>query len=359
MLSTSGKGGMLSVVEGYQRDGLFCRWNVLFVPTHAEGSLLKKLACAARAYVRVAVLAGGGKISLLHCHVSMYGSFWRKSLFAMIGRFFGVDVLLHLHGSDMREFYDALPTFAKRMVVRQLTAATAVLVLSESWRTYIRSLAPEARIVVLPNYVELPGLATRDAQDSRIEVLFLGIIGERKGIYDLLTAFAAALRRRPELYLRIGGNGDVEAAKRFASGLGLGLDKHVEFVGWVSGDEKLRLLRIADIFVLPSYNEGLPVSVLEAMSWSVPVITTPVGGIPELVKHGINGLLVPPGDVKRLEDAMLTLAGDDAMRWKIGRAGRKSIEESFSRNSVLPVLESLYAESASIDSGSGCCPDVK
>lgn len=343
MLSTSGKGGMLSVVEGYQRDGLFERWNIRFIPSHAEGSLIGRLGCAASALSRFFMLAARGQVALLHCHVSMYGSFWRKALFASLGRAFGIDVLLHLHGSDMKEFYEALPAFAKRMASRQLAAATAVLVLSESWRAYIKSIAPAARVVVLPNYVEIPEpLPTAQKSGNQVNLLFLGILGERKGTYDLLSAFAAAVKLAPQLRLRIGGNGEIDKARAFARQLGL--EAQVEFLGWVGGERKAELMQSADIFVLPSYNEGLPVSVLEAMAWAIPVVTTPVGGIPELVDDGVNGFLVAPGDVDALGDLLVRLAHDAAVRRRIGLAGRRAIQQRFSRESVLPSLELLYAE---------------
>lgn len=348
MLSTAGKGGMLSVVEAYRRDGLFDRWNIRFIPSHVEGTLLRRLGCAAYAYLHFLVLATLGRVAVVHCHISMYGSFWRKSLFASTARLFGIDVILHLHGSDMKEFYDALPPWAQGIASGQLNAATAVLVLSESWRDFVRSIAPGARIIVLPNYVEIPDSRTvangsiPDAASDRINVLFLGIVGERKGSYDLLQAFAQAVRREPRLHLSIGGNGEIEKAKAFVRELGLG--RHVSFLGWVDGNEKQRLMAEADVFVLPSYNEGLPVSVLEAMAWGIPVVTTPVGGIPELITHGVNGFFVPPGDVYALQERLVALAGNASTRVTVGRAAREAILGRFSREAILPVLESLYAE---------------
>lgn len=348
MLSTAGKGGMLSVVEAYRRDGLFDRWNIRFIPSHVEGTLLRRLGCALYAYLHFLALATLGRIAVVHCHISMYGSFWRKSLFASAARLFGIDVILHLHGSDMKEFYDALPSWAQRIASGQLNTATAVLVLSESWRDFVRSVAPNARIVVLPNYVEIPESRTvangsaSDEASGRINVLFLGIVGERKGSYDLLQAFAQAVRREPRLHLSIGGNGEIEKAEAFARDLDLGC--HVSFLGWVDGNEKQRLLGETDVFVLPSYNEGLPVSVLEAMAWGIPVVTTPVGGIPELIAHGVNGFFVPPGDVYALQERLVALAGNAATRVTVGRAAREAILTRFSRDAILPALESLYAE---------------
>lgn len=369
MLSTSERGGIASVVDSYERDGLFKRWGIHLVITHVEGSLRARLMRAATALGHVFVLAMNGRISLLHCHVSMYGSFWRKSLFAVMGRMFGIPVLLHLHGSKTKEFYRDLPPFAKRMVERQLAAAEAILVLSDSWRAFVLGLAPNARVVVLPNYVDIPvygSIGTHsmhesgsaEARGDRINVLFLGMIGERKGVYDLLRAFAAAASGMPGLYLRLAGNGEVGKARKFAERLGL--QREVEFLGWVDAEARNGLLADTDVFVLPSYNEGLPVSVLEAMAWGIPVITTPVGGIPELIKSHINGILIPPGDLTALQEAIERLGKDAEIRRRMGLAGRNAVRLRFSRENTLPKLEALYAEHMSVPSGlAPQSPDVK
>lgn len=342
MLSSTGRGGILSVVKGYQRDGLFDRWNVHLVSTHVEGSLISRLRRAAVAFCHVCMLTVTGRIALLHCHVAMSGSVWRKLLFAGWVQIFGVPVILHLHSGRTRVFYNSLPAFAQRLVSQQLTAAAAVLVLSESWRLFVREVAPKARVIVLPNYVEMPELNKTPNSAGKVNVLFLGLVGENKGIYDLLSAFAAAVIHVPQLFLYIGGNGDVERARAFA--FELGLASQVEFLEWVSGETKNDLLHDAAIFVLPSYNEGLPVSVLEAMSWAIPVITTPVGGIPELIEDHVSGFLVAPGDTLLLQHLLEQLGRDQTACHSVGLAGRIVVQKQYSKEVVLPKLESLYME---------------
>lgn len=342
MLSTSSPGGMLSVIEGYQRDGIFDRWDVHLVSTHMQGSLISRLRRTVNAFLHVFMLVVKDRISLLHCHVSIYGSFWRKFLFTILAHVFRIPVILHLHGGETKEFYNALPVFAKRLVSQQLTAANVVLVLSKSWRLFVMEVAPKARVIELPNYVEVPIYTKRLNKETKINILFLGLVDEMKGIYDLFTAFAAAVKNMPQLFLRIGGNGEVEKARVVAHELGL--DAHVEFLGWVSGDAKRKLFLDSDIFVLPSYHEGLPVSILEAMSWSIPVITTTVGSIPEVIENNVNGFLIPPGNIDALQNLLEQLGRDPSIRDRVGLAGRLSVQKQFSKEVVLPMLESLYAE---------------
>jgi glycosyltransferase involved in cell wall biosynthesis len=342
MLSTSGTGGIVSVVEGYQRDGLFERWGIHLVVTNVDGSLFCRLNKNILAFTNVIVLAAKRRIALLHCHVACKGSFWRKSLFAALGRFFGIPVIMHLHAGETENFYNSLSVFAKRIVTQQFTAANVVIVLSESWQKFVLKVAPKAHVVVIPNYVEMPKSIKMTKKTNQIVVLFLGTVNGRKGVYDLLSAFSDAVKHIPQLFLSIGGDGDIESARNFAHELGI--EAHVEFLGWVSGDEKNELFQAADIFVLPSYIEGLPVSVLEAMSWGIPVITTTVGGIPELIDNYVNGFLISPGDICTIQSLLERLALDPAIRLQIGTAGKDIVKKRFSKEVVLPKLELLYAE---------------
>lgn len=345
MLCTASRGGMRSVVDAYRQDGLFDRHDVELIFTHDEGSVARRLSVALAALVRMAGLLLRGRVAALHAHMAMRGSFWRKSGFAALARLFGVPVIAHLHGSEMQVFYNEQPPWRQRLIVRQLEAAAVVLVLSRSWHAFVTAIAPRARVVELPNYVRVPALAPAAgaaAPAGTVDVLFLGAVGKRKGIYDLLPAFAKAHQQLPALRLRIGGTGEVEQAKALAQSLGV--TEAVEFLGWVSGADKDRALAACAAYVLPSHNEGLPISVLEAMSWGKPVITTRVGGIPELVRDGIDGTLIDAGDVPALTQALLCAGRDADWRDRCGRAGRDRVAGSYSDAVILPQLSRLYDE---------------
>lgn len=346
MLCTAGRGGMRSVVEGYRTDGFLHRHQVRWLITHDEGGLAKRLALALRAWLALLGLLLRRRVRLVHSHMAMRGSFWRKSLFNGTARAFGVPVLAHLHGSEFREFHAALPSRLQRLVTREFEACTEVLVLSQEWADFVLGIAPSARVKVLPNYVRMPAAVASTAASATGEVvgLFLGVIGQRKGVFDLLPALAQALPVAPGLRLRIGGNGDVDAAR--ARARELGVEEQVEFLGWVSGDNKAKALAEAQFYVLPSHNEGLPMSLLEAMAYGLPVISTRVGGIPGLVRDGTEGLLVNAGDVSALSDAMVRMASDASWRQMAGHAARAHVQQDFSDAVVLPELEATYARVA-------------
>lgn len=342
VLTTAERGGMRAVVEAYEADGVFDRWNVRLLHSHVEGGILRRAIAAANSLLRLSFLLLRKRVSLLHCHVSMGASFWRKSLFADLALIFRVPVILHLHGSDMELFYAAQGRFGKWLIARQLTQASRVLVLSSSWRDFVLKVAPAARTVVVPNYVGLPSSLPHGGVHDGIRVVFLGALGRRKGIFDLLPAYKQAIARVPAMKLFLGGNGELAEVAAVISRLQLG--SSVEMLGWVCGEQKAQLLGSADIFVLPSYNEGLPMSVLEAMSFGVAIISTRVGGIPELVREGIDGLLIEPGDVAGLAAGLTRLAKEPALRTRMGQAARRRIQSDFSASTVLSRLEALYTE---------------
>ena len=341
MIWNAARGGMRSVVECYKDDGFLAEQNVKLIAAYEDGNFFVRQAVCGLALLRLLVILMFCRIELVHCHAAMYGSFWRKSLFAILARMFKVPVILHLHGSEMQKFHAAQKPIIQRLIVRQLTRATRVVVLSESWRSYIHEIAPEARTIVVPNYISLPDPVKR-APHEKTTFAFLGVLGRRKGIYDLLAAMAKARERVPELSLLVGGNGEVENARKVAADLGV--SDCVTFLGWVISAKRVEILQSADVYALPSYNEGLPMSLLEAMSYGLPVLTTPVGGIPELVTDGVEGLVVEPGNVDAIAEAIVKFANDRVWRVNAGKAGRKRVAENYAREIILPRLRSLYEE---------------
>lgn len=335
------RGGMRSVVEAYRQDGFLGREDVTLVAAYADGSFLRRQWVLLVGLAQFVTLLATRDVELVHCHAAMRGSFWRKGLFASLARLFGVPVVLHLHGSEMKGFYASQPGFAKALIRRHLEKATRVLVLSQSWKDFVGSIAPAARIIVVPNYTMVPP-ATDPALKREQEILFLGLVGNRKGVFDLIPAFAEVHKRFPQARLVIGGNGEVERAAELVRSLGL--EDSVVLAGWVDGAQKTKLLEAASIYVLPSYNEGLPMSVLEAMAAGLPVVTTGVGGIPELITPGVDGLLVEPGDRQALAQALESLLEDASRREAIASAGRRRVEQHYSDTVILPRLHQIYAE---------------
>jgi glycosyltransferase involved in cell wall biosynthesis len=318
--------------------------------THERAHLARRLAIALRALLVFAWLLLTLRVALVHAHVSMRGSVWRKSVFLELARLFRVPTLVHLHGSAFVEFYEHECAPPGRWLVRRtLERATAVIALSENRRAYLARIAPAARVVVIPNMVDVgaveEGIERSRAARSSCSILFLGEIGKRKGIYDLVCALTEIAAVRPEVRLVAAGSGELEEVRRLARELGV--EERLALPGWVSGEAKARLLAEAALYVLPSYHENLPVSILEAMAAGLPVVSTRVGGIPDMVRHGVEGFLTGPGTPRELAQCILQLVADRELREHMGSNGRRRAIEQFSPSVILASLEELYAASCS------------
>jgi glycosyltransferase involved in cell wall biosynthesis len=345
MLCTAAPGGMAEVVASLRRSGLFARFPIQVLVTHRRTHLPGRLAAAAGALARFAGLLAGGRVALVHAHVAMRGSFWRKALFLGLARLCRVPTLVHLHGSTFVEFYESECGSLRQWLVRRtLERARAVIALSESWRAYLARIAPAARVVVIPNMVDAAAVqaAMRRSGAARHpgRILFLGEVGRRKGAYDLVCARAQVAAAEPRVRLVMAGSGELEEMRRLARELGV--ERHLELPGWVAGEAKARLLAEASIYVLPSYNENLPVSILEAMAAGLPVVSTRVGGIPDAVREGSEGLLVLPGANEALAESLLRLLRDPGLADAMGAHGRRRVAAEFSPAAVLGALERVY-----------------
>lgn len=334
-------GGVSSVVRVLEAGGLFERCSVDYIASHADCSAARKLAVAVGAWIGFLWMVLRCKASLLHVHVASRASFWRKLQFIWLARLAGIPVVVHLHGGEFHIFADEeCGSVGRRLVRYVFEGAALVLVLSESWRTWVQTRFPRARCQVLYNPV-MPVRGQALERDSKA-ILFLGRLGKEKGVPDLIDATATVAAAVPELELWLGGDGDPNELRARAQALGLG--PQTAFLGWVTGEEKHRRLSNAAVFVLPSHNEGLPMAVLEAMAYGLPVISTPVGGIPEAVTDGVEGFLITPGDEAALADRLIRLLTNAELRQQMGAAARLKAESKFSVAAIVDQLEVHYTE---------------
>ena len=339
MLGTSPRtmGGIASVVRVYDESGLLGRYGVHYLATHRDGGYAAKLSIHGRALLAFVVLLARRRVGLVHVHVSSHASFWRKLTFLAPAMVFQVPFVLHLHGSDFATFFeDDCGPWRRRVVRRVFDRAACVVVLSESWQTWVRGVSANPWVEVIHNPVVLPDSSDpQDREDAR--VLALGRLGHRKGTYDLLEAVGRLTSSGHRVRLRLAGDGELEATASRAAELGVQID----LLGWIGPEARADELRRATVFALPSYAEGLPMGLLEAMAAGVPAVVTPVGGIPDAVTDGVEGFLVAPGDVDALTDRLARLLEDSALAAAMGKDARTKAE-SFSAEVTLAKVEAIY-----------------
>ena len=343
------RGGIASVARALLGARPLSGHRIVYVPTMRDGSGPRKaLGMARRQAAFVGRLARGWRPDLFHIHLSYFTSFYRKMAYFEQARATGAPVVVHVHAPDLHAFHQASQVHAAAMR-HVFTRADRVIALSEDMaRTIHRLAGPGAAVSVLYNPVDVAGGIPERDPDRPPIALFLGEIGQRKGAWDLVEAMPAVLDEVPGARFRVGGNGDVARLERRIDELGIGA--RVDVLGWVSGADKDRQLAEATLLTLPSYQEGLPMSILEAMGAGLPVVSTPIAGIPEAVIDGETGYLVAPGDPSALADRLTTLLRDPAGAARMGAAARARAQSVFALDVVATELDALWMDVLASDS---------
>lgn len=333
-------GGISAVVDYWSKyiEGL------QYYPTFKETNLFVKRGLFFVSYLRMLFrMLFDRNVKIVHLHSAADGSFWRKTKLLGLAKIMRRKVILHIHASRFKAFYDEGDSQKKKWILSNLKKADILICLSESWRQWFESIGVQSnKIEVLHNITAYPQLLeNKKPLDSRpVHFLFLGEIGPRKGVFDILRGLSNhrdVLENKIEL--RIGGNKmENELRKAIEDG---GLEKFVRFEGWVSGVKKIELLNWADVFILPSFNEGLPISILEAMSYKMPIISTNVGGIPEIVENAVNGVIVKPGDDEAIYKAIKRYVEDKSLVKNEGIISFSKVQ-SYLPDFVMNHLKNVY-----------------
>jgi glycosyltransferase involved in cell wall biosynthesis len=335
--SADSKGGVSAVIENYYH---YFRNVGLFSTQPFSRNYLNHLVFPFL-ILRLLFKLNKGQYKIIHIHGASYGSFFRKSALIFVSkRFSNAKVVYHIHGGEFQLFYERSGRVLKWLIRKTLHKADFVICLSLFWKSLFENIFNLIDVGVVNNIVPYPEEGfeklTRNKASSKINFLFFGRIGSGKGVFDLLNVVnehRTYLLNRIELV--VGGNGEVQKFQRFIASNHLG--NLVKYVGWVRGVDKARYLAESDVFILPSYHEGLPISILEAMSYGLAIISTPVGGIPEIVND--NGILVEPGNQKELFAAIDYCIKNDLS--VMSDNSRKSIG-AFYPQSVFAQLSDIY-----------------
>lgn len=342
------RGGITSVISQlrrhpWEKQGI----RMEFIPTFRGGSRLSKVSYFAAAFCKLWYRLRKERVDVVHLHMSHNGSFWRKYLLHRLCGVYGVADIVHLHSSSLMEFYQNSSPAVRRRITRLFSQCAGVVVLGERWRQRVIQIAPEAVIYPLPNTVLIPPCSSQQ-QVHRVTFLYLGVLVERKGVMDLLTA-VAQLRREEAFdgsnaHFVIGGSGECEQQlRRYAAEHEL--EDMVTFTGWLSPQHKEQQLLSSQVLVLPSYNEGLPVAVLEGISYGLAVVATDVGDVSQVVHDGENGFLFAPGDIEALKRCLRALM-QSSLRERMGAKSREMARQQLDERSYFARLAKIYAAAA-------------
>jgi glycosyltransferase involved in cell wall biosynthesis len=327
-----------------------------FVTTRGKGSILLSPLYLLSTVLRLIWLKASDRADVLHVNIGKRGSALRKLVLCSLARRLGVPYVLHLHGSEFDAYWDSVsPTLSARLEAAFDQAACTV-VLGKVWARYIAARAPNARIEIVPNATFAPRPPASDRSGTGpVHILFLGEIGPRKGVPELIKALAG-VPRDGAWRATLAGNGAVDETRSEVARLGL--DAKVTVRGWAGPQEVEGLLRDADVLVLPSHHENLPMSVIEGMAHGLAIVTTPVGAVPDIIVSGETGLLCPPGDSEALAEGLRAVIADAALRERLGRAARAIHREHLDAPAFVHRLKSVWAGAAAAPVAQACVGSV-
>lgn len=293
---------------------------IRFAATRGNGPLVFSIWHMSVFIAQMLALRLTGRLDVVHLNLAVSGSTWRKLILAWLAHALGVAYLVHLHGSEYQDFWTKEPNRRNRAVNWLFGHAGRVIVLGTVWREMVLARLPalDLRTVIVPNAAPRPVLAHRGG-GNLVHILFLGRLGDRKGVPQLGEALGR-MKADPGWRATIAGDGHVEVARGKAREMGL--SDRVDIPGWIGPAGVAELIANADIMVLPSFHENLPISIIEAMAAGLAIVTTPVGAVEDIITDQVNGLLVTPGDVDALTAALSRLVADADLRARLGNAAR-------------------------------------
>lgn len=339
------RGGIAAVESVYST--FYKPFNHIATVTDGDSSKLAKLFQFGKALAKFLWwMIFHREIKIVHVHGASNASFWRKRILINIAKSFGKKVVFHLHGGMFQSFYAHHPKTVRKTIEK----CDCVIALSEYWKQWLETTFNCKKVVIIKNAIETPRL--HKIPHDTFNLLFLGLLGENKGIYDLLDVIIAHKKELSgKMQLLIGGNGEVDKVKSIIRQNDI--SDIAIYEGWVSGEIKRNLFNLSDALILPSYHEGVPITILEAESYELPIISTKVGGIPEIVEDGKNGILVDPGDKEAICHAIDKLMNNHPLAVMMGQSSSYIVEDHLA-NYVEQQLDTMYKKL--IYKSGGDCP---
>lgn len=337
--SPHGRGGIASVSsEMLKMQGLIdSKFQIKYVVTHSEARSYLNFFRFIRSLFTALFYAFSENIRIFHLHVSVDGSFFRKFIIFLILTASKKTIVFHSHSGNAINFYEKNSGNVVGVCYRFMVRRTKVVVTTKSWKElYDRIFGIDC--LIIPNPVDIPPFFVRKPVRNRI--VYLGRMSFDKGVDDLLDAAAILKSRSIQFTIDLIGEGNTDFYKRKV--VDLGLENHVAFKGWLVANEKFAVLSEGDLFVLPSHYEAVSLSLIECMGLGIPSIGCNVGGIPDVIVDGFNGMLVPPKSPLKLVEA-IELYFSQCDKTLMSKHCMQVFRENFKKTEIEKSWISLYA----------------
>jgi len=328
------RGGISTVIKEYENTKLWNDFNCKWIGTYIDKSNIHKFFYFLKGFFTF--ILNISRYDIIHIHISWSTTAFRKMFFFPLAKALNKKVIIHLH-SAAEPVLNSKFQFPYKFMFKH---ADLTIFLSNGIRTELNKHFQIKKSVVLYNPCLSHKTNSKKINGKEKQILFAGTITQKKGYLDLIQAFSLIAHKYPEWELIFAGNGEIENAKGLAKDLNI--ENQVIFKGWVNREEIQPLFEKASIFCLPSYTEGFPMAVLDAWSYGLPVITTPVGGLTDVLIPDKNALVFEPGDINRLAKLLEELINNESLRKRVSEESIKLSQEKFDISSISKQLSELY-----------------
>lgn len=324
-------GGITSVLKRYEKMNIWSKYRCAWLETQINKGTALKLWYMIKAYITMLFIVP--RYDIIHFHtvpgrsitmqmpVFLYSLLWKKK------------IIVHIHvGNQLLEYTN------DKMFKYVLKKATKVVTLANVINGYLKELYNIDGAVI---YNPINKQKKRNVADSEKFIFFAAYLIKDKGYNTLLKAYSTIANRYPNWKLVIAGTGELDDAQRLCKVNGI-TDK-VTIHSWLNRDQMNKMYEKASIFCIASIKEGFPMSFLEAASYGVPVVSTPVGGLVDVLEDGTNSMVFDFNDSKQLAEKLDTLMGDEILRKEISSNLQKLVDTTFSEEAVSQQLDKLYS----------------
>jgi glycosyltransferase involved in cell wall biosynthesis len=344
-------GGIENVIDTVLKSNLRNRYVFQIFDTHRKADIRRK--SIEKIFYSITLAAGcfqhlyRKRPDIVHIHFCSKTDFWKHSICLIVAKIMGIKTIYHLHGGSFDAFYGRQRKLVKAVIRKMFSLPDFLIALSLFWRNFLSNIVDFQKIRIVPNPINCTEMAKyvgKQPFGNQKNILLIGSLGRRKGHYDALKAMGLVLERHKDAVMYFAGADEDPDATNCLKEMAVynKVEKNVRFIGPVSGDDKLKLFGKTSIVILPSYAENMPISVLEGMAASKPVIATRVGALPELMEERENGILIDPGDWKDLARHIIYLLENPDEAIRIGEIAGRTVKRNWDIGRIELIYDELY-----------------
>lgn len=330
-------GGVVAVTQNYLNYDNWEDITIRYLSTHIYGNATTKIIYFIKSYLKILALFRKKSVDIVHLHTCDGGPFFRKGIILLTAKYFGVKTILH-HHTDYEPFFNNAKGLKRRFMINVINKADVNIVLGECLKEQIIQFAGNVNTIVIRN-----GIKTQESNQYNNDgfgILFLGWFQEIKGFFDFLNAFNKikdSIDGRFKLILCGGAN---EEEQRLIDAFGL--KDRIYYMGWADKAKKEELFKNVLVNVLPSYNEGLPMSIIETMAYGIPNIGSNITTIPEIIVNNQTGYIVEAGNIDGIAEKLETILQNPEIRNRFSRQSFERVGKEFSLHKQIQTTKKLY-----------------